>query len=86
MRSRLLSLLYKDIVDQAVDQVGGDRCVGAAPEHDARRGDDGEVVQHGRRVVGGGVSVETPRRTLLDVVDVDGGEVGVQGSYYRWSD
>jgi hypothetical protein len=33
------------------------------------------------------VSVETPRRTLLDesFVDVDGGEVGVQGSYYRRS-
>lgn len=50
--SRLLSLLYKDIVDQAVDQVGGDGCVGTAPEHDARRGDDGEVVQHDRRGFG----------------------------------
>jgi hypothetical protein len=36
----------EDIVDHAIDDVGVDRGVGAAPEHDARGGDDGEVVQH----------------------------------------
>jgi len=53
LRAGLLPLLYEDIVDQAVDDVGGDRGVGAAPEHDARGGDNGEVVQHCRRGVVG---------------------------------
>ena len=81
LRSRLLSLLHKDIVDQAVDEVGGDGCVRAAPEHDARRGDDGEVVQHGRRVVGlvSGVSAGVSRLHVAHFwrVVVEGGEVGV---------
>jgi len=69
LRAGFLTLLYKDIVDQAVDQIGGDGCVRAAPEHDARRGDDREVVQHGRRVVGerSGVTLEIAGLSRLHV-------------------
>lgn len=46
VRVRLHALLDEDVADEAVDDVGADVGVLARPQHDARRGQDLERVQH----------------------------------------